>query len=355
MTSGYRNIWSRIAGGAAAVAVAACFQPAQAQDVADFYKDKTVKMVIGYPAGAGYDIHARALVHHIGKHIPGEPTVIAQNMPGAGSLKAANWLANIADQDGTILGAINRSLPMQPMLETDPEKKALLKFDPLEFNWIGSMDKVVALGICTDKSGFTKFDQFFEREMIQTASSPTSDSTVFPTVFNKLLGTKIKIIGGHQGSRGNYLALERGEAECYLGTSYGSLKTIHPDWLEKDHPFANVVVQIGTEKHPTLPHVPLIMEYADEQQQKALELLLAPQVMGRPHFTTPGVPKERVAALRAAYMATMKDSEFLKEAEKTGIDVEPMSGEEIEEHLRGIYRAKPEVVRMLQDAMPDQS
>lgn len=327
--------------------------PAYGDDAAAFYKGKTVKMTIGYPPGSGYDVHARAVMHHIHRHIPGNPTVISQNMPGAGSLKAANYLYNVAEKDGTVLGAINRSLSMQPLLETDPQKKAKLKFDPLKFNWIGSVDKVVALGICREDSGLKNFDQFFQREVIQTASSPTSDSTVFPTVFNKLLGTKIKIIGGHQGSRGNYLALERGEAECYLGTSYGSVRTIKPQWLKPEDKFINVVVVIGTQKPAALKDVPLVLDYAKtNEQKKALELLLAPQVMGRPHLTTPGVPADRVKALREAYMATMKDPKFKAEAQKTGIEIEPLGGEAIETFLEGLYESPPGVVEMLQKAMP---
>jgi tripartite-type tricarboxylate transporter receptor subunit TctC len=323
-----------------------------ADSVANFYKGKNVNMVIGYPPGSGYDVHARALAHFIGKHIPGHPKIVPQNMPGAGSLKAANYVYNVAPKDGTILGAINRSLAMAPLLETDPDMKKKLKFDPLKYNWIGSMDKVISLGICRADTGLTSFDQFKKRQVILTASSPTSDSVVFPTVFNNMLGTKFKIIGGHQGTGGNFLALERNEAECYFGTTYSSVRTLKPNWLKPNNGEMNVVIQIGTEKNENLKNVPLIMEFASKQEQQALELMLAPQVMGRPYMTTPGVPAERVAALRKAFGETMKDPAFLAEAKKIGIEVEPIDGEAIEKLLKRIYKADKNTVELLQKAMP---
>lgn len=323
-----------------------------AEPAAEFYKGKVVNVIIGYPPGSGYDVHARALAHHIGRHIPGHPTVVPQNMPGAGSLKAANHIYNVAPKDGTVLGAINRSLAMAPLLESDPELKKKLRFDSLKFNWIGSMDNVVAIGVCRTDSGLKTFDQFRDRQVILTASSPTSDSVVFPTVFNNLLGTKFKIVGGHQGSGGNFMALERREAECYFGTTYSSLKTLKPQWLKPNNGEMNVVVQIGPEKHEKLPDVPLIMEYASKEEQQALQLLLAPQAMGRPYMTTPGVLEKRGETLRRAFDATMKDPAFLAEAKKTGIDVEPVTGEAVETLLKRIYKADKKTVTMLQAAMP---
>ena len=320
-------------------------------DVESFYKDKSMKMVIGYGAGGGYDIPARVLIHHLGDHIPGHPHIIPQNMPGAGSLKAMNWVYAVAPRDGTVLGAVNRSLAIAPLLETVPSKREKLKFDAMKVNWLGSIDKAISIAICRKDSGFTAFDQFLKREAIETAAAPNSDSVVFATVFNKMLSTKFRIISGHQGTGANLLALQRKEADCHI-LSYSSLASSHPDWLQPGSPVINVVVQVGTEKIPALPHVPLIMDYADGKQRQALTLLFAPQVMGRPHFTTPDVPAERLQALRAAYTETMKDPKFLAEAKKTGLEVDAISGQDIENLLRGLYATDPSVVKMLQDAMP---
>jgi len=323
-----------------------------AESVADFYHGKNISFVIGYPPGSGYDVYARALARHLGNHIPGKPTIVPENMPGAGSLKAANYVYNIAPKDGSAIGAINRSLITAPLLEAVPEKKDKLKFDPQKFNWIGSTDSAIAIAICRSDSGLKTFDQFFKKQVIETASSPTSDSVVYPTVFNNMLGTKIKIVSGHQGSGGNFLALERGEAQCYIGTTYSSVESLKPDWLKPDNGFMNVVVQIGSEKDKRLPNVPLIMEYANPGQQKALDLLLATQASGRPYMVPPGVPVDRVTALRKAFDATMKDPKFVSDAKKTGISVDPMTGTEVAALIKRIYATDKDTVKRLQKAMP---
>lgn len=319
--------------------------------IADFYHGKNVTIVIGYPPASGYDVYARVLARHIGDHLPGKPTIVPQNMPGAGSLKTANYVYNVAPKDGTIIGALNRSLATAPLLETVPEKKAKLKFEPLKFNWIGSTDKAISLMICRKDSGFDAFDKLKKKPMIATAAAPTSDSVVFPTVFNNLFGTKIKIVPGHQGTGDNVLALERDEAQCYGGTTYSSIEALKPQWL-KPNDFMNVVVQIATEKDPHLPDVPLIMQYANEQQKKVLDLLLSPQAMGRPYMTTPDTRSDRVAALRAAFNATMKDPKFLADAKRTKLSVDPMTGADIEKLLKRIYATDPQTVHKLQQVMP---
>jgi tripartite-type tricarboxylate transporter receptor subunit TctC len=329
--------------------------PVRAADsVADFYRKNNLKIVIGYPPGSGYDVYARALTRHLGSHIPGQPTAVPENMPGAGSLKAANYIYKVAPKDGTVIGAINRSLATAPLLETVPEKKAKLKYDPSKFNWIGSTDKATSIGICRDASGFKTFDQFLKKEAIATASSPTSDSFVYPTVLNNMVGTKFRIVSGHQGSGGNFLALERGEADCYFGTTYSSVESLKPSWLKPGNGFMTVVVQIATEKDPHLSDVPLVMQYVNDKQKKALTLLLSTQAMGRPYMAPPGVPEARVAALRNAFDATMKDPDFLKDAKKTGISVDPMSGADITHLLKGIYNTDKSVVETMQKAMPKQ-
>lgn len=317
--------------------------------VADFYQGKRMKMVIGYPPGSGYDLHARALARHMHRHIPGKPKIIAQNMPGAGSLKAANYLYNLAPKDGTVMGAINRSMPMAHLLGTLSKKKG--KFDPLKFNWIGSMSKSVALAVFWHTTKINSFKDAFTKEYILTSSSPTSDSVVFPTVLNRVLGTKFRMITGHRGSSGNFMAMERGEAEGYVGTTWSSLKTLRYHWIRDKK--IKILAQISTKGHPELTHVPLIATFAKtELDKKVLALILAPQAMGRPYFTTPGVPSGRVQALRAAFDATMTDPEFLAEAKRTKIQVSPLNGAGIEDLLRRIHAAPADVIAAARKAVP---
>ncbi len=317
---------------------------APAQSPAEFFQGKTVRLIIGYPTGSGYDMYARPLARHIDRHIPGNPTVIAQNMPGAGSLTALNHLYNVAPKDGTAIGAIRRSLPLEPLLEDDPKKRESLRFDALKLGWVGSIDSAVAVGITWHETGITSFKEAFDRTIILSASAPGSDSTVFPSVFNNVLGTRFRIVTGRQGTAENYMALERGEAEGHIGTTLSSLRTVRPDWLRDKK--VHLIVQVATRKSPDLPDVPLIMEFArNDRERAALELIFAPQAMGRPIVAPPDLPTGRLKVLRAAFMATMKDAQFRAEAEKLGLEIDPMTGEEIDELLRRIYTSPPDVVK----------
>jgi tripartite-type tricarboxylate transporter receptor subunit TctC len=320
---------------------------AHADAVSDFYKGKQVRLIIGYPAGAGYDVHARLLGRHMARHIPGEPTIIPQNMPGAGSIRSANYVYNVAPKDGLSIGAINRSVPLAPLLGTTESEQT--QFDALKFGWVGSMNSTVSIAIVWAASGIKSFDELMKREVIVAASAPASDSYVFANILKNIVGAKLKIVPGYQGSTENYLALERGEATGYMGTSYSSLKATRPDWI-RDHK-VNILVQISLNKDPDLPDVPLVMDYANDKQKQALELILAPQAMGRPYMTTPGVDPARLAALQTAFMETMKDSAFVAEAQKEAIDIDPMDGPAVLALLGKLYTSTPDVVKAAQDAL----
>lgn len=320
----------------------------RAQSAAEFFKGKQIKLVIGYPAGSGYDVHARLLGRHMGRHIPGDPTIIAQNMLGAGSIRAANFVYNVAPKDGLTIGAINRSVPLAPLLGTTEKEQT--QFDPLNYGWVGSMNSTISIGIVWAASGITKFNELLTREVIVAAAAPASDSFVFANILNNIVGTKLKIVSGYQGSTENYLALERGEATGYMGTSYSSLKTTKPDWI-RDHK-VNILVQVSLARDPALPDVPLVMDFAKtEAQRQALELILAPQQMGRPYMTTPDVAPERLQALQSAFMATMKDPSFVEEATKQTIDIDPMDGPAVLTLLQKLFRSPPAVVKAAQDAL----
>jgi tripartite-type tricarboxylate transporter receptor subunit TctC len=319
-----------------------------ADAVSDFYKGKQLRLIIGYPAGAGYDVHARLLGRHMARHIPGEPTIIPQNMPGAGSVRAANFVYNVAPKDGLAIGAINRSVPLAPLIGTTENEQS--QFDALKFGWVGSMNSAVSIGIVWAASGITSFDELLKREVVVAASSPASDSYVFANILKNIVGAKLKIVSGYQGSTENYLALERGEATGYMGTSFSSLKATKPDWL-RDHK-VNILVQVSLTKDPDLPDVPLVMDFAKtEAQRQALELILAPQQMGRPYMTTPGVDPARLKALQDAFMATMKDPAFVDEAGKEAIDIEPMDGPAVLALLAKLYKTPPDVVTAANEAL----
>ena len=342
----------RILIAAAVLLAAGCLVPrhATADAVSDFYKGKQVKLVIGYPAGAGYDVHARLLGRYMARHIPGEPTIVPQNMQGAGSIRAANFVYNVAPKDGLTIGAINRSVPLAPLLGTTEKEQT--QFDPLQYGWIGSMNSTISIGIVWAASGITQFDELLKREVVVAASAPASDSYVFAHILNNIVGTKLKIVAGYQGSTENYLAIERGEATGYMGTSYSSLKSTKPDWIRDKK--VNILVQISIAKDPALPDVPLVMDYAKTDAQKlALELILAPQQMGRPYMTTPGVDDARLKALQAAFMATMKDPAFLADTKKLQLAIDPTSGAEMERVVADAYGLSPAVIERVRSVLRD--
>jgi tripartite-type tricarboxylate transporter receptor subunit TctC len=315
-------------------------ETANAQSVEEFYKGKQVRMIIGYPVGSGYDVHARLLARHLGRHIPGRPTVIPQNMEGAGSVRAANHIYDIAAKDGLTIGAINRAVPFGPLLGITG--KQLTTFDALQYGWIGSMNTSITVAMVWAASGITKFEDLLKRETVVSADATSSDSFVFAQMLNNLFGTKLKIVTGYAGTSSHYLAMERGETTGYLGSAYSSLLAIRPDWVRDRK--VNLLMQISLAKDPRLPEVPSITTYANEAQLRALELLLAPQQMGRPYMTTPGVDPARLEALRTAFMATMTDPEFVADAKKMNTDIEPMDGPAVRELIAKVYRSPPEAV-----------
>jgi tripartite-type tricarboxylate transporter receptor subunit TctC len=316
-------------------------QFAAADEVADFYRGKQVKLIIGYAPGTGYDVHARLLGRHLGRHIPGEPTIVPQTMEGAGSLRAGLYVFNVAERDGLTLGAMNRSMVLAPLLGKLDAGQA--NFDPRQLGWIGSINTATTVGVVWGASGITKFDDLRQKEVIVSSDQTTSDSYVFAQLMNNLLGTKLKVITGYSGTTASYLAMERGETTGYMGTSYSSLKATKPDWIRDKK--VNILIQVALKPDPELPDVPVITSLAKSPSEKqALELLLAPQEMSRPYFTTPGVPPARLAALQKAFMDTMKDPAFIADAQKMGIDIDPMSGQDIHSLLDRIYKTPPEAI-----------
>jgi tripartite-type tricarboxylate transporter receptor subunit TctC len=324
---------------AAVVLLAATVSGAAAQSVADFYKGRSVDLYIGYSVGGAYDLYARYLARHMGKHIPGNPTVVPKNMEGAGSLRLANWLYNIGPKDGTAIGTIGRGTGFDVLLGN---MKA--QFDATRFNWIGSANNEVSVCVAWHTSGITRFEDMLTRPLIVGGTSSSADTDQFPKITNGVLGTKMKVITGYPGGNEVGLAMERGEVQGRCGWSWSSVKSTHQKWLNEKR-FA-ILVQLALKKHPDLPDVPLIVDLAKtDEQRKILELIFARQVMGRPFVAPPGVPRDRVEALRKAFMDTMNDKEFLADAEKAQLEITPVPGDQLEQLVRDLFATPPEIAK----------
>ncbi len=322
----------------AAVAALAVSTAARADSVADFYKGKTVEFYIGYSVGGGYDTYARLIARHIGKHIPGNPTVVPKNMPGAGSLKLTNWLYEAAPQDGTVLGSVARAAPFDPLFGN---KKAMFTAD--KFNYIGSANNEVSICAAMADTGIKTVDDLKSKELIVGGTGDTADTVQFPKILNAVLGTKFKIINGYPGGKDVVLAMERGEVHGRCGWSWSSVKAKNRDWLDEGK--MTVIMQLSTSKHSELPDIPLVMDLAKSDADKALlTLIFARQELGRPYVAPPNIPAERVAALRAAFDATMKDPEFLAEAKSADLELAPVSGARVQELVKESYTTDPAVV-----------
>jgi tripartite-type tricarboxylate transporter receptor subunit TctC len=312
---------------------------AWAQDPAAFYKGKTVELYIGYTAGGGYDLYARVLARHMGKHLPGNPMVVPKNMEGAGSLRLANWLYNAGPKDGTVFGIIGRGTGFDPLLEHKGGQ-----FDATKFTWIGSANNEVSICVAWYTTGITKFEQLLTQELTVGGTGTAADTDQFPKIANGVLGTKMKIITGYPGGTDVGLAMERGEVKGRCGWSWSSVKSTHAAWL-KDKKI-NILVQLALQKHPELPDVPLIIDLAKtDEQRQVLKLIFVRQVMGRPFLAPPGIPADRVAALRKAFIATLADKDFLADAEKSQLEINPVPGEELEKLVKEVYASPPEVAK----------
>ena len=302
--------------------------PVNAQSVADFYKGKTIQIVVGFGVGGGYDLYARALGRYLGKYIPGQPTVVVQNMEGAGSVRAANYVYSGSTQDGTVIAAVNQNAPMYQLLGG-----AGARFEAAGMQWLGSMANANGLVYTWHESGIKTLDDAKRREVPMGAVGTASDSFIFVTIINELLGTRFKPINGYAGSTQIHLAMERGEVMGRGGNSWASVQTANKSWVTENK--INILVQVGFEKEPELPDVPLLLDLVkSEEAVSIVKVISLPTALGYGHWTAPGVPKDRLEALRAAYAVTLKDQEFLKEAEKQGMVIRVQTGAALEGLVR---------------------
>src|SRR5215203_5346724 len=312
--------------------------PARAQDdVATFYKGKVVRLIVGIGVGSGYDINARLLARYLPKYIPGNPTVIVQNQPGAGSLSMTNQLFAAGPFDGTAIGASFNGLPTTPLLQP-----AGARFEAVKLNWVGSTNRETQAMYVWHTAPIEKLGDLTTTEMIVGAQAPGSTQYDYPKLAEKLFGWKFKVITGYEATPKIHLAMERGEVH---GTwaNWSTLKAISEQWIKEKK--IRILAQWALRKHPELPDVPLILDQAKtEEQKQSLDLALARLEFGRPFFMPPNVPAERLNAIRRAFDATMKDPEYLAEADKLKIEVDAMTGEEIAKMLEQMARTPPEVV-----------
>jgi tripartite-type tricarboxylate transporter receptor subunit TctC len=318
---------------------------ARADSVADFYKGRNVDVYVGYSTGGGYDIYARMLARHMGRFIPGNPTLVVKNMEGAGSLRLANWLANAGPRDGTVFGTIGRGTSFDPILGQPGAQ-----FTAGDFSWLGSMNQEVSICAAWHDAGIKGFDDLRTKELLVGAVSNNDDTGQFARVINTVLGTKLKIVAGYPGGNDVVLAMERGEVKGRCGWSWSSVLTAHMAWW-KEHKIV-ILVQLALAKHPDLPEVPLVTDLAkSDAQRQMLRMIFARQVMGRPFLAPPGVPAERVAALRKAFMDTINDKEFLADAAKAKLEINPVDGEKVQALVKEIYATPPEVAKQAAAAL----
>jgi tripartite-type tricarboxylate transporter receptor subunit TctC len=333
----------KIARAIMAAALIAASTGAIAQSSAERFKGKTFEVIVGYETGGGYDIYARVLAHHIGNHLPGNPTVILKNMPGAQTRVAANYLYNIAPKDGTVIATVARGLPTEELLGSGG-----IRFESTKFNWIGSMNNEVSVGVAWHTSPVKTFEDIKNREMVVGA---IADSLLFAQVMNAVLGTKLKMITGYKSGAEIGLAMERGEVEGRMGWSWSSVVSVSPEWI-RDGKIRNIV-QFSTSKHADLPNVPLVTELASNAEDRALlELVFSRQVIGRPFIAPPGLDAETVAVLRKAFDDTMRDPAFLAETQKANLEVNPIPGKDVQELIERLFKTPPAVLERAKVIIP---
>ena len=292
-----------------------------ADPVADFYRGKSISMIVATAPGGDYDLRARLVARHIGRHIPGNPAIVPRNMPGGVGIQAANYMATVAVQDGTSLHAI-----MQNMSSHQALGGAGVEFDTRKFFWIGNTTDTPNTIASWHTTGIRTIKDALERELVIGAPGTATASVYYPRALNELAGTKFKIVTGYPGGNPVNLAMERGEVGGRIN-SWASWKATKPDWLREKK--ISMIVQIALKRDPELADVPTIIELAKTEEDKAVMTFLSADIpISRAYVTTPGVPAERVQALRRAFDATMKDPQFIAEAEKLGMDMKPSTGEE---------------------------
>jgi tripartite-type tricarboxylate transporter receptor subunit TctC len=304
----------------------------------DFYAGKRLTLIVGYAAGSGYDVNARFIGRNLVKHIPGKPTVVVQNMPGAGTLNAANHVANHAAKDGTVIAFVARGMALEPLFGGKG-----VRFDPLKLNWVGSTSREVSVIAVRSDAGVDKIEDVRNKEIIVAGPAPGTDGVTYPNVLNNTIGTKFRVVTGYRSGKAMALAVYRGEVQGRGSWSWASFRQEGLQHLQKGE--LKLLIQMGVAKTPDLPNVPLVMDYAKTADEKQmLEIVLAGQAMAWPSFMAGDVPPERVAIIRKAYLDALATKEAREEGGKLGIDVDPVPGTEIHALLNRVYGSPPAII-----------
>jgi tripartite-type tricarboxylate transporter receptor subunit TctC len=346
MLAGLRPSRSPLLLAAAIAALGSMATPARAQSVEEFYRGKTVSIVLFTTPGSIYDTYARLLSRHLPKHLPGQPTVVVRNMSGAGGLQAARHLAEAAPRDGTTIGGVSRALIFEPLLG-----KNVAQVDYRKFGWLGSMSQSTAVYVSwKERSKIKTAEDLFSQELMIAGTGAAAETTIITTAINGILGTKIKLVQGYAGSVAGLLALERGEVDGGFPTME-ALKTVHPDWLREGK--LNFLFQTRQVPDPEIASVPTVISLArNEEQRKDLLFLFPRDAFGRPYVTPPGLPADRLKALQNAFAATVTDPEVKAETTKLRIPLALTSGDELEAIVREMYATPAEVVERVRRHMP---
>jgi tripartite-type tricarboxylate transporter receptor subunit TctC len=326
-------------------AVALALSPARAGAADDFYKGRQISWILSADVGGGYAGYARAFAPFLASHIPGNPSIVIQHMPGAGGIRAMNYFEHVAPRDGTVLGLVHSSVPFAPLYGVKGAK-----FDPRQMHWIGSLDVNTAICIAWHGSGIRTWQDVLEKEFTVGGSGAGSQMETMPAVLNKLFGTRMKVVSGYKGGNEIYLAMERGEVDGRCGGLVSSINSTRPDWFAQKKIAVPIVAAL--ERSPLFPDVPAVAEFAkDARSRQILQLFVAPQAMDRPILAPPGVPSERVAVLRSAFHAAMNDPGFIAEAKKQHLEIAEVAGDRVAETIADAYALPPDIVRAATEAM----
>jgi tripartite-type tricarboxylate transporter receptor subunit TctC len=319
--------------------------PARAEDVAAFYRGRQISWILSADAGGGYAAYARAFASYFGDHIPGRPSIVIQHMPGGGGLRAMSYLFAVAPRDGATIGLVHSSVPFAPLYGIRGAA-----FDPRQMGWIGSI--ATSRGICVawHTAGIATWQDMLDKELIVGGSGAGSQMETLPALLNRLFGTRIKVISGYKGGNAIYLAMERGEVQGRCGGLVSSINATRPDWFASHQ--VTVPIQVAINRNAQFPDVPAIVELAkNERTRSILRLALAAEDMDRPILAPPGVPPERLAALRAAFHAAMTDPGFVADAKRQRLEIDEVAGEKVAAIIAETFALPPDVVKAANDAM----
>ncbi len=322
---------------AAILVLLSTLAPARGQTVEEFYKGKSINLLIGFGVGGGYDLYAWVLGRYMGKHIPGNPTIVPQNMTGAGSLRAAQFLYSAAPKDGLTFATFSRMAAITPLLDSK------LTFDGTKFTWLGSIANDVTVCLTWHTSPVKTWNDLLEKPAVFAGAGPSAETDIFANLIKNVLGAKVRLAAGYRGTADMMLAIERGEADGLCGFAWTSLRAQRPHWIAEKK--INVLVQKALRKEAELPDVPRLIDLTnDQEKQQILKLFVSTHDFARPFAAPPDIPADRKAALIAAFDATMKDPEFLAETRQRQLEVEPVPARSLTAMITELYATPKDVL-----------